>query len=80
MTYHSNVHVDFGLMKMSKKNKEVCLGKIKKIKSCLSTNLSGGLLKGLDQIASRAGDKNDVASVLLFTDGLANQGMYQNQL
>ena len=40
----------------------------------LKTNLSGGLMKGLCQMLNRK-EKNDVASVLLFTDGLANQGM-----
>ena len=80
MTYDTNVHLDFGLMKMSKENKELCLDKIQQIRDGSTTNLSGGLLKGLDQIASRTGEKNDVASVLLFTDGLANHGMYQNQL
>ena len=75
VTYDSNVYLDFGLMKMSKENKKVCLDKIQQIRDQSATNLSGGLLKGLDQIASRTGSKNDVASVLLFTDGLANQGM-----
>ena len=76
VTYDTHVAVDFGLMRMTKKNKEQCLTKIRKIASGSSTNLSGGLLKGLDQVASRTGEKNDVASVLLFTDGLANHGMY----
>ena len=76
VTYDTNVHLDFGLMKMTKENKENCLTKIRNITDGSRTNLSGGLLKGLDQIGSRVGEKNDVASVLLFTDGLANHGKY----
>ena len=42
-----------------------------------STNLCGGLMKGLVQVIDRLPEtKNDVASVLLFTDGLANQGTH----
>jgi len=57
VTYDTNVHLDFGLMKMSKENKELCLDKIQQIRDGSTTNLSGGLLKGLDQIASRTGEK-----------------------
>ena len=35
-------------------------------------------MKGLAQIVNRgSGAKNEVASVLLFTDGLANYGIFQ---
>lgn len=74
ISYDTQIHLDFGLMRMTKHNKTSCLTKIQKIKSGSSTNLSGGLLKGLDQISSKSGEKNEVASVLLFTDGLANHG------
>lgn len=74
VTYDSYVYLDFGLMKMTKDNKATCQAKIKSITDGSSTNLSGGLLKGLEQVSSRTGDKNEVASVLLFTDGLANYG------
>ena len=74
VTYDTGVYLEFGLMKMTKQNKENCLTKIRNIRDGSTTNLSGGLMKGLDQIASRVGEKNDVASVLLFTDGLANHG------
>eukprot|EP00298_Acanthocystis_sp_HF-20_P018533 c21983_g4_i1.p1 GENE.c21983_g4_i1~~c21983_g4_i1.p1 ORF type:complete len:509 (-),score=261.38 c21983_g4_i1:206-1621(-) len=39
------------------------------------TDLTAGVIKGFDVIDSRGSDKNDVASVLLMTDGLANQGI-----
>lgn len=39
------------------------------------TNLSGGLLEGLDVLEQREGSKNEISSVLLLTDGLANRGV-----
>lgn len=60
---------------MNKENKEAALQSIKALQTGSSTNLCGGLMKGLVQIVNRgAGEKNEVASVLLFTDGLANHG------
>ena len=76
VTYDTGVYLDFGLMKTTKDNKAKCLTKIQEIRYGSTTNLSGGLLKGLEQISSRTGDKNEVASVLLFTDGLANHGKF----
>jgi len=38
------------------------------------TNLSGGLMEGLEQLKRREGG-GDVCSLLLFTDGLANEGL-----
>ena len=75
VTYDDHVYVDFQLSKMSKGNREEALGRIKRIRDGSCTNLCGGLLKGLCQVMDRGADKNDVASVLLFTDGLANQGI-----
>eukprot|EP00795_Rhopilema_esculentum_P005872 gene5872-11198_t len=79
VTYDTNVTLDFKLMKMTKDNKTSCLEKIRNISSGNSTNLSGGLLKGLEQMAERQKDKNELASVLLFTDGLANHGITSAQ-
>lgn len=47
---------------------------IGQIESRNSTNLAGGLLQGLELIGSRQ-EKNDVTSLLLFTDGMANHGI-----
>lgn len=71
VTYDTHVYVDFGLKYMTKANKEDSLNKIEKITDGSSTNLCGGLMKGLCQMLDRK-EKNEVASVLLFTDGLAN--------
>ena len=75
VTYDTHVKVDFGLMNMDKTNKGHGSSIIHQIRDGSSTNLSGGLLKGLCQIIDRGDVKNEVASVLLFTDGLANHGM-----
>ncbi len=74
ITYDTNVYVDFRLLTMTKENKSKCSQLVKNIRSGSSTNLSGGLMKGLSQIIHRDANKNEVASVLLFTDGLANAG------
>ena len=46
MTYDTDVHMDFSLTNMTKKNREKTTEKVKKIKDGSSTNLSGGLIKG----------------------------------
>lgn len=77
VTYDTNVYLNFQLKAMNKENKEAALQSIKALKTGSSTNLCGGLMKGLVQIVNRgAGEKNEVASVLLFTDGLANHGTF----
>merc|ERR1712013_818779 len=76
ITYDTQVYADFGLMKMTKGNKQKASQKIQNISDGTCTNLCGGLLRGLCEIMNRpSGGKNDVASVLLFTDGLANEGI-----
>ena len=74
VTYDTQVNLDFALRNMDREGKGFALEKIKSIQSGSMTNLSGGLMKGLCQMIDRK-EKNEVASVLLFTDGLANHGM-----
>ena len=74
ITYDTRVTVHFDLLPMTKDNKIYAESKIGTIESGSSTNLCGGLLQGLCTILDRGETKNDVASVLLFTDGLANHG------
>jgi len=74
VTYDASVYLDFGLLSMTKENKDFALNKIKAISSGSTTNLCGGLMKGLCQMIDRQ-NPNEVASVLLFTDGLANNGI-----
>ncbi|XP_066930326.1 uncharacterized protein [Clytia hemisphaerica] len=74
VTYDTQVYLDFPLRKMDKDGKEFAAKKVEAIRDGSTTNLSGGLLKGLCQMIERK-EKNEVASVLLFTDGLANAGI-----
>ena len=74
VSYDTDVNLEFGLQNIDKKGKDFALKMIKSIQSGSSTNLSGGLMKGLCQMIDRK-KKNEVASVLLFTDGLANHGI-----
>ena len=77
VTYDTNVYLDFGLKNMNKDNKYDALQKIQNISDGSDTNLCEGLMKGLCQIIDRPAEKkNEVAYVLLFTDGLANEGIY----
>lgn len=76
ITYDTEIYTDFDLMNMTKENKKKASDKIQNIMDGSSTNLCGGLMRGLCEIIRRpAGRRNDVASVLLFTDGLANHGI-----
>lgn len=75
VTYDTHVKVDFPLTTMNAANKERTKVTVKAIKDGSSTNLCGGLLKGMEQIIGRTGEKAKVASVLLLTDGLANVGI-----
>ena len=76
VTYDTDVYVDFPLLNMNEANKKRAETIISQLWAGTSTNLSGGLMKGLDQISMRDDEgKNEVASVLLFTDGHANYGI-----
>ncbi|KAL0479465.1 secreted protein with Ig-like and vWFA domains, partial [Acrasis kona] len=62
------------LTNMTKSNKVEAKNIIKGITARGSTNLSDALYTGL-QISSNRTSPNDICSVLLFTDGLANSGI-----
>jgi uncharacterized protein YegL len=74
VTYDTRVTLDFPFEAMDAKGKTKAQEKIAKVAAGSCTNLSGGLLKGIQEIINRK-KKNDVASLLLFTDGLANEGI-----
>jgi len=66
------------LLNMDPEGKDCALYALKKLVVGGQTNTSGGLLQGLDMIRRRPKQSaNDVATVLLFTDGLANLGLTQ---
>ena len=64
-----------GLTSVTEENCVELDSKIDQIVSGGCTNLSGGLLKGISLMKERSGEHADVASVLLFTDGMANAGL-----
>ena len=77
VSYDRHVYLKFPLIAMNRTNKEAALQEIKALETGSSTNLCGGLMKGLVQLTNRRSiAKNDVASVLLFTDGQANHGIF----
>ena len=75
IVYDDTVDMVFNLTSLTPENKPDIEGKIDGVQTRGSTNLAGGLLKGMQVVMSRTGVKADVASVLLLTDGLANVGI-----
>ncbi|ELR19543.1 von Willebrand factor type A domain containing protein [Acanthamoeba castellanii str. Neff] len=74
VTYDDVVTNHFPLRPMTAEGK-AAIAAVKSIVGAGSTNLCGGLVEGVDQMRRRDGEKkNEVASVLLFTDGQANVG------
>jgi len=70
--------VDTELVNMDETGKKNTTTAVGKIVAGTSTNLSGGLFKGFEVLSERKSPQ-DVSSVLLFTDGLANVGLTQSQ-
>jgi uncharacterized protein YegL len=79
VVFESNVDVVLPIKKLNKENKEMALHKIKEMKTGGCTNLSGGLFTGIEQIRSNLSN-NTINSVLLFTDGQANNGICKPHL
>lgn len=73
--YDEFIETPLPLTKMSAEGKRLAQSVVDAIRPRGSTDLCGGLLRGLDTIKARVGEMNKVASVLLFTDGLANHGI-----
>jgi uncharacterized protein YegL len=74
VTYDDKVATVLPLMPMNSTGKISAQDKVRTIKSGNTTDLCGGLMEGIKVISSRT-EKNEVSSVLLFTDGLANCGI-----
>ena len=79
VTYDTYVHLDLPLTKMDRKGKALVEKILPGISTGSQTNLSGGLLQGIQEIQSEkrldGGSPNPVKSILLLTDGLANIGI-----
>ena len=76
--YDTDVYkIGDGLMQMDTAGKAKMLDEIERIAVGTSTNLSGGLVSGLEMIErvrASSAKKNEVSSLLLMTDGQANVG------
>lgn len=79
ITYATTVTTNIVLTKMDEKGKTAIREILSSIHAGSSTNLSGGLLNGLQEIQSPKRQDEDspnpIKSVLLLTDGLANHGI-----
>jgi len=74
--FNSRVRVLLPFTAMNAEAKESCKAVIKNIRASGGTFLSGGLLEGLKMVKNRApAEANEICSLLLFTDGEANQGI-----
>lgn len=80
VSYDSDVRTDLGLTCMDTKGMDAAHKAVTQLNAGSCTNLSGGLFEGLSLVDKRT-DPAKVCSVLLFTDGLANEGISdKNQL
>ncbi|CAK4182063.1 unnamed protein product [Aphanomyces euteiches] len=79
VSYDTHVTTDLALTKMTAEGKAFLSQRVQAIQAGSMTNLSGGLLAGVDAVQqpNRAdnGEPNPVKSVLLLTDGQANEGI-----
>lgn len=73
VTFDSRVKVLMNFCEMNQTNKEKALDLITKLKAGSSTNLCGGIVEGVEQLMNNR--VNEIAAVLLFTDGQANVGV-----
>jgi uncharacterized protein YegL len=76
VTYNSHINVEFELTNMTSDAKVRCTDMVEKLKASECTNLSGGLFQGMQLLQGRPeGSRATVSSVLLMTDGMANEGV-----
>lgn len=73
VSYGSNVTVVSEFSRMDHDGKALCTRKIKTITASGCTNLGGGLVRGVELLRD-LDNCSDVASILLLTDGLVNEG------
>lgn len=75
VSYASDVSEDVPLTPVTAASKESVQRSIASIQARGSTNLSGGLFKGVDQQIDGDTSKRSVKSVIMLTDGVANRGI-----
>lgn len=74
VSFDNVVELRLGLTAMDATGKKKALETVRELNTGGTTNLSGGLLRGIDVLAS-TGQPNANRAVLLFTDGIANNGI-----
>jgi len=72
--FDSSVATSMNFTKMNDEGRNYAKKVAGNIRAGTCTNLSGGLFQGLNLIKNRT-EANEITSVLLFTDGLANEGV-----
>jgi len=77
VAFDSHVKVLMPFRTMDESGQEYAYKLIKYLQAGSCTNLSGGLLTGMDLMKNN--HKNEVTTVLLFTDGQANEGISDPQ-
>jgi uncharacterized protein YegL len=75
VSYHSQVKTEFGLTKMDAAGKAHATQVINALRTQGCTNLSGGLFEGIRHLQQRQQTQGKVGSVMLMTDGMANEGI-----
>lgn len=73
VTFDNEVDVCLPFMAMDTSNKKTALESVQALTTGGSTNLSGGLLQGIDILRQSGGPPNSNKAILLFTDGMANR-------
>lgn len=79
VTFESGVATPLEMMKMDAAGKRKAADTIAGLRVAGQTNLSGGLLRGIDMQLSSGASQNVTRAVLIFTDGCANQGITNSQ-
>eukprot|EP00555_Chaetoceros_dichaeta_P007178 CAMPEP_0198263904 /NCGR_PEP_ID=MMETSP1447-20131203/13869_1 /TAXON_ID=420782 /ORGANISM="Chaetoceros dichaeta, Strain CCMP1751" /LENGTH=277 /DNA_ID=CAMNT_0043952669 /DNA_START=99 /DNA_END=929 /DNA_ORIENTATION=- len=74
VTFGSNATIQIPTRKLTKDNKEIAIRKIKGLRSRGGTNLSGGIGLAAQEWQSIE-SPNEVQTIFLLTDGLANRGI-----
>ena len=69
----------FAPCKMTSLNKSEASKAVSRLVALSSTNMSGGILKGISQLKVSELGKDQVHRILLFTDGQANEGLLSKE-
>jgi Mg-chelatase subunit ChlD len=75
VSYHSSVKTEFAFTKMDAAGKDRAYDVIGKLHTQGCTNLSGGLFEGIQHLQQRSTVEGRIGSVMLMTDGMANEGI-----